>query len=157
MQASVAATRRSQMTSCWAPRGVGTPTAWARSYVHNLSTRYSFTMYCNLQTEPGRWNHLIVPEAIRIFDWQRGLVQFGEISDPALATEVAAKGEELLALLEARRIASNTRLRQSATSSTVSPDRRARGLSSALGAPLSEIEWGFGGLRPVGPEDTCRH
>ena len=54
-----------------------------------LKTRYSFTMFSNLQTEPGRWNHLIVPEAVRIFDLQGGLVRFDEISDPNLAAEVA--------------------------------------------------------------------
>jgi hypothetical protein len=54
-----------------------------------LKTRFSFTMFSNLQTEPGRWNHVVIPEAVRIFDTQRGLVEFGDVSDPVLAKEIA--------------------------------------------------------------------
>ena len=33
-----------------------------------LKTQGSFTMFSNLQTEAGHWNHLFMPQAIKIFD-----------------------------------------------------------------------------------------
>ena len=33
-----------------------------------LKTQGSFTMFSNLQTEAGQWNHLFMPQAMRIFD-----------------------------------------------------------------------------------------
>jgi hypothetical protein len=39
-----------------------------------LKTMWSLTMYSNLRTEPGEWNHLIVPEQTRVFTWQDDLV-----------------------------------------------------------------------------------
>lgn len=44
-------------------------------------TMYSFTMYSNIRTEPGHWNHLVVPEAVRILDWQDQQVAVFEGSD----------------------------------------------------------------------------
>jgi hypothetical protein len=39
-----------------------------------LKTMWSLTMYSNLRTEPGEWNHLLVPEQTRVFTWQDDLV-----------------------------------------------------------------------------------
>ena len=33
-----------------------------------LKTQNSWTMYSNLQTEPGRWNHSLIPEVVRLPD-----------------------------------------------------------------------------------------
>jgi hypothetical protein len=39
-----------------------------------LKTGWSLTMYSNLRTEPGHWNHLVIPEQARVFGWQDELV-----------------------------------------------------------------------------------
>ena len=40
-----------------------------------LKTEASFAMFSNLQTEPGHWNHVLVPEAVRVFGAQDELVR----------------------------------------------------------------------------------
>lgn len=40
-----------------------------------LKTQSTFTMYSNLQTEVGRWNHLVVPEEMQLFTFQDDLVR----------------------------------------------------------------------------------
>lgn len=45
----------------------------ASPYV-GLRTEATFTMFSNLQTEPGHWNHRIVPEQVRVFGLQDDLV-----------------------------------------------------------------------------------
>jgi len=49
-----------------------------------LKTESSFTMFSNLRTEAGRWNHLFIPEAVRIFPYQDHLVRIIASDDPAL-------------------------------------------------------------------------
>ena len=39
-----------------------------------LKTRTTLTMHCNLRTELGFWNHLLLPESMRIFRFQDDLV-----------------------------------------------------------------------------------
>lgn len=46
---------------------------------------WSLTMYSNLRTEPGHWNHLVVPEDLRILDWQDDLVRIDGADDEELA------------------------------------------------------------------------
>lgn len=48
-----------------------------------FKTESSFAMFSNLQTEPGGWNHVVVPEAVRVFDYQE-LVSIEATNDPAL-------------------------------------------------------------------------
>lgn len=60
-----------------------------------LKTQSAFTMYSNLQTEEGRWNHLLVPESVRIFDLQDDLVQVISSSDERLS-EAASSDTELI-------------------------------------------------------------
>ena len=50
-----------------------------------LKTQSAFTMYSNLQTEPGRWNHALLPESIRRFDLQDDRVTVLRSSDERLA------------------------------------------------------------------------
>ncbi|MGQ0574884.1 MAG: hypothetical protein ACT4RN_11865 [Pseudonocardia sp.] len=40
-----------------------------------LKTDWSFSQYGNLRTEAGHWNHLVIPEAVRIFGSQDQLVR----------------------------------------------------------------------------------
>jgi len=39
-----------------------------------LKTRSALAMHCNLRTEKGHWNHLFLPERMRVFGYQDGLV-----------------------------------------------------------------------------------
>lgn len=49
-----------------------------------LKTDTSFEMFSGLRTEPGAWNHLVVPEAVRVFGYQDQLVRVVTSNDPAL-------------------------------------------------------------------------
>jgi len=49
-----------------------------------LKTESSFTMFSNLHTEAGLWNHLFIPEAVRIFPYQDHLVRIVASDDRAL-------------------------------------------------------------------------
>jgi hypothetical protein len=49
-----------------------------------LKTEATFAMFSNLQTEPGHWNHLLVPEAVRVFGAQDELVRLEAVSAPTL-------------------------------------------------------------------------
>ncbi len=135
-----------------------------------LKTRYSFTMFSNLQTEPGRWNHLVVPEAVRIFDLQQGVVRFGEISDGSLAAAVddysgrsrwsagaATSDSAAVVLLAARRLAT------SHPDATVAYELDGRSRVAApvasdpiLGAPISLLTRVLGGFRPLEAADSCQ-
>lgn len=55
----------------------------ASPYV-GLKTEASFAMFSNLQTEPGHWNHLLVPESVRVFGAQDDLVRVVRSPDPRL-------------------------------------------------------------------------
>jgi hypothetical protein len=43
-----------------------------------LKTGWSLAMYSNLRTEPGQWNHLVVPEEARVFGWQDDLIAIND-------------------------------------------------------------------------------
>ncbi len=45
-----------------------------------LSTAGTFSMFSNLRTEGGSWNHLFIPESIKIFDFQEKLYYVKRIS-----------------------------------------------------------------------------
>lgn len=49
-----------------------------------LKTESSFTMFSNLQTEGGYWNHVFIPEAVRVFPYQDQLVRIIDSNDQAL-------------------------------------------------------------------------
>ena len=49
-----------------------------------LKTESSFTMFSNLRTEGGGWNHLFIPEAVRVFPHQDDLVRIIASNDRAL-------------------------------------------------------------------------
>ncbi|MDQ3091602.1 MAG: HTTM domain-containing protein [Actinomycetota bacterium] len=50
-----------------------------------LKTESSFTMFSNLGTEQGYWNHTFIPEAVRVFGYQDQLVRVTDSNDRALA------------------------------------------------------------------------
>jgi hypothetical protein len=49
-----------------------------------LKTRSALSMHCNLRTEKGYWNHLFVPEAVRVFPYQDNLVTVVDSNLPDL-------------------------------------------------------------------------
>lgn len=50
-----------------------------------LRTQNTFTMYSNVQTEDGQWNHALLPQAVQIFSLQDDPVRMVTSSDPLLA------------------------------------------------------------------------
>jgi hypothetical protein len=135
-----------------------------------LKTTFSFTMFSNIQTEPGRWNHVVVPEAFRIFNLQQGIVRFDEISDPRLAAEVYAYSgpgrwssgavpypNASMVLLAAQRLASRY------PDATIRYEYNGKSYLAApvssdpiLGVPVSLLVQKLGGFRPLDIEDTCQ-
>ena len=135
-----------------------------------LKTRFSFTMFSNLQTEPGRWNHVVIPEAIRIFGLQDGLVRFDEVSDPALAAQLdfytgrkrtssgAVTGDALgMPLLAAQRVASYF------PDATITYQYDGKTYVAApvssdpiLGLSVPYLVQKLGGFRPLDALDTCQ-
>lgn len=58
-----------------------------------LKTQGSFTMFSNLRTEAGEWNHLFMPESLRIVDhYQDRLVQITATDDPVLQKQYVERG-----------------------------------------------------------------
>lgn len=135
-----------------------------------LKTRFSFTMFSNLQTEPGRWNHVMLPEALRIFGLQDGLVRFDEVSDPALAAQLesytgtkrtsygAASGQAVgMPLLAAQRIGSyfpNATIRYEYEGKTyiAAPVASDPILGGSVPWPIQKL----GGFRPLDALDSCQ-
>jgi len=60
-----------------------------------LRTQDTFTMYSNLQTEDGQWNHALLPDGVQIFSLQDDLVRIVASSDPLLARD-ARSGTRLV-------------------------------------------------------------
>lgn len=55
----------------------------AAPYV-GLGTAYALADYSSVRTEPGRWNHRVLPDAIRVFDTQQPLVRVLDPDHPEL-------------------------------------------------------------------------
>ena len=49
-----------------------------------LKTESTFTMFSNLRTEGGYWNHLVVPASVRVFGYQDQLMRITGSNDPTL-------------------------------------------------------------------------
>ncbi len=50
-----------------------------------LKTRSALSMHCNLRTEEGYWNHLFLPESMRVFNFQNELVTIMDSDLPDFA------------------------------------------------------------------------
>jgi hypothetical protein len=123
-----------------------------------LKTRYSFTMYSNLHTEAGYWNHLVVPESVRVFDQQDRLVRLTQVSDPRLVGELEFMGGETLPLPAVQRLAAE----YPAAIVSYEIDGQVRtaapfGDDATLGLPASPLLDFFGGFRPVESDNRCLH
>jgi len=64
--------------------GVGLLVLNAMAPYLGLKTESAFTMFSNLQTEAGSWNHAFIPESVRVFGYQDELVTVTASDDPAL-------------------------------------------------------------------------
>jgi hypothetical protein len=135
-----------------------------------LKTRFSFTMFSNLQTEPGRWNHVVLPEAMRVFGMQDGIVRFDDVSDAALAAQLefytgrkrtssgAVTGDALgMPLLAAQRLASYF------PDATITYEYDGKTYVAApvssdpiLGVSVPYLVQKLGGFRPLDALDTCQ-
>jgi len=137
--------------------GLGLLVATAATPYLGLKTRASLTMFSNLRTEPGHWNHLFVPEAVRVFDWQDGEVRFLGTADPELAAEIADNASEHTVLLDARQMVDDF------TDATVRYEldgvqRIATPVSAdpVLGEPQSPVQSWLGAMRPFIDGGTCQ-
>jgi hypothetical protein len=74
-----------------------------------LKTQGSFTMFSNLRTEAGHWNHLIVPRAVRLIStFQDEQVRVTAIDDGRIQRDFVEKNETyLVPLFEVQRAATN--------------------------------------------------
>lgn len=123
-----------------------------------LKTQAAFTMFSNVRTEPGSWNHLLVPAAVRVFEWQDGgRVTFLGTDDARLAQYIARTGSEEVVLLGARRIVydfpdATVRYRLHGMERTASPVLA----DPVLGAPLTPAQEWFGAMRPFADGGTCQ-
>jgi hypothetical protein len=127
-------------------------------------------MFSNLQTEPGRWNHVVLPEAMRVFGLQDGIVRFDKVSDPALAAQLelytgpkrtgsgAVTGDALgVPLLAAQRLASYF------PDATITYEYDGKTYAAArvssdpiLGVSVPYLVQKLGGFRPLDALDTCQ-
>jgi hypothetical protein len=123
-----------------------------------LKTRAAFTMFSNVRTEPGHWNHLLIPESVRVFGWQDGEVHFISTDDPELDRKIRALDAGDTVLLGARRIADE--FPDATVHYTLDGvERVAAPVSSdpVLGQALSPAQEYFGALRPFVEGGTCQH
>lgn len=128
----------------------------AMPYV-GLKTRAAFTMYANLRTEPGHWNHLVVPESARIFHWQDGDFVFLGSNDPLVTERFTELESEHTVLLGARQLVVD---RPQATVHYVLDGVEHESVVAqdpVLGQPLSVAQDWFGAMRPYVEGNTCQH
>lgn len=122
-----------------------------------LKTRAAFTMYANLRTEPGHWNHLVIPEAVRVFHWQDADFVFLGSDDSQVTREFAEQKAEHTVLLGARRIVED---HPDATVHYLLDGVEHESVVSAdpvLGQPPSVVQHWFGAMRPFVEGNTCQH
>jgi hypothetical protein len=152
-------TARLTVTNAVMLLGVGLLVLTALMPYLGLKTRAALTMFSNVRTEPGSWNHLVFPEAMRVFDWQDGVVSFVGTDEPALEAEIRSFARDnRMPLLEARRLVENypdadVRYVLDGTVRLASPVSA----DPVLGAPLSSVQRWLGAMRPYTDEPRCQH
>jgi hypothetical protein len=124
-----------------------------------VKTRAAFTMFSNLRTEPGHWNHLVVPESARVFDWlDGGDVRFLETDDARLARLIADREAEHTLVLGARRLVAEfpdatVRYTLDGVERVAAPVRA----DPVLGTPLTAVQDWYAAIRPYAAGGTCQH
>jgi hypothetical protein len=138
--------------------GLGLLVLTAATPYLGLKSRASLTMFSNVRTEPGHWNHLLVPEQVRLFDWQDGDVHFLSSDDPALDAKIAGHEGEHTVLLDLRRLVDE--FPDAAVRYELDGVERIAAPLSAdpvLGAPLSPAQELFAAMRPYNETGSCQH
>jgi hypothetical protein len=139
--------------------GIGLLVLTAATPYLGLKSRAAFTMFSNVRTEPDHWNHLLLPEAMRVFHWQDGEVRFLGTDDPKLDAAIAEHSQDgRTVLLEARRIVADfpevtVRYELDGVERLASPVAD----DDVLGRPLTETQSLFGAMRPYTDEPRCQH
>ncbi|MGH3615754.1 MAG: hypothetical protein ACRDRK_24790 [Pseudonocardia sp.] len=138
--------------------GIGLLVATAAMPYLGLKSRAALTMFSNLRTEPGQWNHLFIPESVRVFDWQDGEVRFLGTDDPALEAKIEEHESEHSTLLTVRRLVDDF------PDATVryeldGVERVAAPVSAdpVLSEPLSPAQEWLGAMRPFVDGGRCQH
>lgn len=117
----------------------------ASPYV-GLKTEASFAMFSNLQTEPGHWNHLIVPEAVRVFGAQDELVRLESAN--AATLERRRRGGVLMVRAELERYLRDHPRAQATYVDARDPSRRVTASAATLGPrPVSDRFMNFYDVR----------
>lgn len=124
-----------------------------------LKSQYSFADWSSLRTEPGRWNHLLIPESVRVFDFQDGRVRLLSTpgSNPRLEELIEHVDDDELTLTEARRILAkypNERLNYELDGHRIVADPIRE--DPDLGGPVSDALRLLGGFRRVEVDGTCQ-
>lgn len=123
-----------------------------------LKTRYSFTMYSNIRTEAGLWNHLVIPQAVRLAELADELVRVTRVAGVGDDGDVAAILGEQVPTGEARRVLAP---HPDATAVYELDGQRLRAdpVSSdpTIGTPLPLGTAKLAGFRAVAPVDVCQH
>ena len=151
--------QRRESTCHWLPR-------WSLPYVvlvlailNGLSpylgykTQGSFTMFSNLRTEHGHWNHLLMPRSMRVIDqYQDRLVRI-VASDDVVLNDLYVEQDLLATEFEVRRRA----MKNPSLSITVKRGNQEVAIGSisqdpVLGAPLSVLARKLLVFRPVTPD-----
>jgi hypothetical protein len=113
-----------------------------------LRTEATFTMFSNLQTEPGHWNHLLVPEAVRVLGAQDDLVRLVASDAPGL--ERRRRAGALMVRAELERFLRRTPGAR-ATYVPVGGSRPVTASAATLGPrPLHDRIMNFSDVRPGG-------
>jgi len=100
--------------------GIAILAANALSPYLGFKTESSFTMFSNLRTEAGHWNHLVIPEAVRVLRFQDRLVRIADTNDPRLERRGSRGGLLVYAELE-RYLRGNSQVRAVAVRGQAGP------------------------------------
>lgn len=122
-----------------------------------LKTRYSFTMYSNLRTEPGYWNHHLLPEAVRVFHWQDNPVVVQSVASPQLTRILGLEdGPVAVPAMELRALAAD---HEDIAITYLSAGREVTthlGDDPLFSKPLGFLEQRLVNLRPIPAEPACQ-
>lgn len=114
---------------------------------------WSLTMYSNLRTEPGHWNHLIVPEDVRVLGWQDDLVRIDDAADEEVARALGLDWPAAPTLVPAMQVA---QVADRHPDAEVTVDGQVLALDTLAGSPRSEPLASLINIRAVPVEPRCQ-
>lgn len=120
-----------------------------------LKNGWSLTMYSNLRTEPGSWNHLVVPEQVRLFDWQDDLRPVHDVDDPEAAGTLGVGWPVEAAAVPSLRVHRAATLHPEASIRT-SPGGPWQPLAEAFPTPMGPVMLRLANVRSVPDRPECQ-